>query len=415
MKKRFLIVLALVTLLMAFVTFFLSNFAVQRITEQLILEKANTRLSIIVQGFNNVSNDVDIYSYIVFPYENVSIRKGELVVFQYGTSALNQDSTEVRKLQTMRGGYDFVLFIDLGREVTNYLSPFRRIILICIVLNAVIFAIAGMLFINTVVHPIENLAKSMTKITSNNLRERIEVPARKDEVSQLIVTFNTMLDEIEGTYERLKTFVDDMMHDLVTPVQILEGYRQLIERHGKDRRIIDEFLEVSKVQLFRLKEMTTSLKAAFLVEKRRHVEYASASEITKRNVTYFRDLYPDIHFNASIQEDVILPIEPMDLERIENILIDNAVRYGRDGGIISIELTGSVFSIEDFGAVIMDALPEAPNASAKVPTRDGSEGAGIGLKIVRRFSEEYGFRLDVQTRPGKGSRFALVFPDSLNE
>jgi len=415
MKKRFLMVLAFVTLLMAFITFFLSNFAVHRITEQLILEKANTRLSIIVQGFSNISNDVDIYSYIAFPYENVAIRKGELVVFQYGTSALNQDSPKVRKLETMRGGYDFVLFIDLGREVANYLSPFRQIILICIILSAVIFAIAGMLFINTVVHPIENLAKSMTKITSNNLRERIEVPTRKDEVGQLIVTFNTMLDEIEGTYERLKTFVDDMMHDLVTPVQILEGYRQLIERHGKDERIIDEFLDVSKVQLFRLKEMTTSLKAAFLVEKRRHVEYAPASEITKRNVTYFRDLYPDIHFDASIKENVILPIEPLDLERIENILIDNAVRYGGDGGIIRIELEAGVLSIEDFGVGMMDALSEGPNASTKVRPQHGSEGAGIGLKIVRRFSEEYNFRLEVQTRPGKGSRLALVFPDSLNE
>jgi len=415
MKKRFLIVLACVTILMAFVTFFLSNLVVQRITEQLIMEKANTRLSIIIQGFNNISNDIDIYSYIAFPYENISIRKGEFVIFQYGTSALNQDSPRVRKLETIRGGYDFVLFIDLGREVADYLSPFRWILLICIILNAIIFAIAGMLFINTVVHPIENLAKSMTKITSNNLRERIELPTRRDEVSQLIVTFNTMLDEIEGTYGRLKTFVDDMMHDLVTPVQILEGYRQLIERHGKDDRIIDEFLEVSKVQLFRLKEMTTSLKAAFLVEKRRHVECAPASEITKRNVTYFRDLYPDIHFDASIQEDVTLPIEPMNLERIENILIDNAVRYGRDGGTIRIELAGSEFCVEDFGVGMLDAVSEGTNGSAKVPTQHGMESAGIGLKIVRRFSEEYGFRLDVQTRPGKGSRFSLVFPDSSNE
>jgi len=140
----------------------------------------------------------------------------------------------------------------------------------------------------------------MAKITSQNLRERIPVPRKKDETTQLIETFNSMLDEIEGTYTRLKTFVEDMTHDIVTPVQILEGYRQLIERHGKNEKIIDEYLDVSKVQLFRLKEMTTSLKAVFLIEKRRHVEFADASEITSRNVAYYQELYTNIHFDASI-------------------------------------------------------------------------------------------------------------------
>jgi len=410
MKKRFIAILAVVICIMSIVTFVLSYLTAKGSIEQLVLERANTRLSIMVQGFSSIANDIDIYSYIEFPHESISIRKGSLSVFQYGTSRLDENSSGVRKLETRKGDYEFTLYIDLDAEVAGYISPFRRIITITVILYAVIFAVAGIIFINTVVGPISSLATSMTKITSQNLRERIPVPRKKDEITQLIETFNSMLDEIEGTYTRLKTFVEDMTHDIVTPVQILEGYRQLIERHGKNEKIIDEYLDVSKVQLFRLKEMTTSLKAVFLIEKRRHVEFADASEITSRNVAYYQELYTNIHFDASIEKDVRFPIEAMDLERIENILIDNAVKHGGEGGRIEILLTRNELVIRDFGRGITDpASAFERNRRSEDVNRHG-EGAGIGLSIVKRFSEEYGFTLDLDSHPGAGASFILRFP-----
>jgi signal transduction histidine kinase len=411
MKKKFLAILAVVICIMSIVTFVLSYLAAKGSIEQLVLERANTRLSIMVQGFSNIANDIDIYSYVIFPHESISIRKGSISVFQYGTSRLDENSSGVRKLETRKGDYDFTLYVDLDAEVSGYIAPFRQIIAITVILYAVIFAAAGIIFINTVTGPISSLAASMAKITSQNLRERIPVPRKKDEITQLIGTFNSMLDEIEGAYTRLKTFVDDMTHDIVTPVQILEGYRQLIERHGKNEKIIDEYLEVSKVQLFRLKEMTTSLKAAFLVEKRRRVEFADASEITSRNVAYYRELYTNIHFDAFIEREVRFPIESMDLERIENILIDNAVKHGDEGGRIEILLRENELVVRDFGRGITDpASAFERNRRGEDADRHG-EGAGIGLSIVKRFSEEYGFTLDLESRPGAGASFIIRFPE----
>lgn len=411
MKKRFLAILAVVICIMSAVTFVLSYFAAKGSIEQLVLERAHTRLSIIVQGFSSIANDIDIYSYIVFPHESISIKKGALSVFQYGTSRLDENSPRVKKIETRKGDYDFVLYVDLDAEVSGYIAPFRQIIAITVVLYAVIFAASGIIFINTVVGPISSLAASMAKITSQNLRERIPVPKKKDEIGQLVRTFNSMLDEIEGTYTRLKTFVDDMTHDIVTPVQILEGYRQLIERHGKNEKIIDEYLDVSKVQLFRLKEMTSSLKAAFLVEKRRRVEFADASEITSRNVAYYRELYPTIHFDASIEKSVRLPIEAMDLERIENILIDNAVKHGGEGGRIEILLKRNELVVRDFGRGIAEPALAFERSKRGEDSEKHTEGAGIGLSIVKRFSEEYGFTLELESRPGAGASFILRFPE----
>ncbi len=411
MRKRFLIILIIVICLMSIATFALSYIAAKESIEQLILERANTRLSMIVQGFSNIANDIDIYSYINFSHESISITKDSFSVFQYGTSRLDEESQKVTVIKATKGGYNFTLNVDLEAETGIYIAPFKRIIITIAAVFAFIFAVAGILFINSVVEPISCLAKSMAKITSHNLRERIPIPKRKDEISQLIKTFDSMLDDIEGSYTRLKTFVDDMTHDIVTPVQILEGYRQLIERHGKNEMIIDEYLDVSKIQLYRLKEMTTSLKAAFLVEKRRRVEFADASEITMRNMAFYRTLYTNIHFDASVKKAVRLPIEAMDFERIENILLDNAVRHGAEGGRIEIALNENELIIRDFGRGM--AKPDAAfDGVPKFPEEDGqSEGAGIGLSIIKRFSEEYGFSIDLQSTPGSGCQFTIRFPE----
>jgi signal transduction histidine kinase len=410
MKRRFFLILTAIILLMSAAAIFLSLSAVKGSVERLILERANNRLSIIMLGFNEVANDIDIYSYVDFGREVISIRKGSLSVFQYGTARINTNSPSIQKIERHKGAYDFTLYMDFDAEVGDYIEPFRIMIAITAIIYAALFAAAGLFFIGMVVNPVVDLAKGMSAITSRNLRQRIPERGRNDEISQLIVTFNSMLDEIAGTYERQKRFVEDMTHDIVTPVQILEGYRQLIERHGKGDALIDEYLAVSKVQLARLKDMTSSLKAALVAEKRRRVEFTDASLITRRNVEYYRELFPELRFEEEIDNGVMLPIESADLERIENILIDNAVKYGRSGGRVEIKLDAGEFSVRDYGVGMadIDAAFERYNRGAGTEPR--GEGVGLGLSILKGFSEEYGFEIKIESHVGAGCMFTLDFP-----
>jgi two-component system, OmpR family, sensor histidine kinase MtrB len=198
----------------------------------------------------------------------------------------------------------------------------------------------------------------------------------------------------------------------VTPVQILEGFRQLIERHGKRDSLVDEYLDVSKTELGRLKAMTGALKALTAAEKRRSATTSDATGITERIVKYYRELFPDLKFEASIEQCVEFRLDPVDLERIENILIDNAVKYGGSGGVVDIRLGKREFSVQDAGPGIAPEEREAvferyrrgPGAEAR------GEGSGIGLAILKRFAEEYGFEIRLDNAPGGGSLFRLLFP-----
>lgn len=411
MKRRYLLLLVLLTAASTALAVLLSESALRQSIERLTLERARYRLSLITWGFGLTSKDVDIYSYIHFPTEVLAVRKDGIPVFQYGTARLDLDSPSIRSLGARVGSYDFTLYMDFGAATAAYGRLVGTASRITAAVFGLLFGICGWALVCMIADPVSRLAREMVAITSRNLRQRVRVPRRKDEVRQLIVTFNAMLDEISGTYERQARFVEDITHDLVTPVQTLEGYRQLIERHGREPALLNEYLGVLRVELRRLRDMTASLKAATAAEKRRRLEQVDASRLTERIVQYYRELFPAIRFDAEVQAGVSLGIDPLDLERIENILIDNAVKYGGDGGAVDIRLGGGEFSVRDFGEgipaeeapLVFERYRRGPNAERR------GTGSGIGLAILKRLAEEYGFRILLETGPGRGCAFTLVF------
>lgn len=414
MKRRFFIALLAIIALSAGASIAISELAVGRNVQKLILERAGDRLSLITWSFGATAADVDIYSYVDFDHEVLTVRKGKILIFQYGTAMLDFEGKGTKALSRRAGSYEITLYIDLVTAKAKYMELVRTPISIATMIFSLLFGIFGWILLHSAVDPIVRLASSMAHITSRNLQTRVPVPRRKDEFRQLIATFNALLDEIQGTYERQAQFVDDMTHDIVTPVQILEGYRQLIERHGRIGNLVDEYLDVSKDQLGRLKSMVASLKAMIASEKRRNVERADASAVTERTVRYYRELFPAILFEAEIEPGVILPVREDDLERMENILLDNAVKYGTDGegrGEVSVTLRSGELSVRDRGRGIDADERESifVRRYRGQETSSRTEGAGLGLSILKKFAEEYGFRILLDSTVGQGAEFVLSF------
>ncbi|MFA6507197.1 MAG: HAMP domain-containing sensor histidine kinase [Treponemataceae bacterium] len=414
MKRRFFIALLAIIALSAGASIVISEIAVGSIVKKLILERAGDRLSLITWSFGATAADVDIYSYVDFDREVLTVRKGKLLIFQYGTANLDFNAPTTKSLTRPAGSYEMTLYIDFAAAKAKYMELVRTPISIATLIFSLLFGIFGWLLLHSAVDPIVRLAASMAHITSRNLQTRVPVPKRKDEFGQLILTFNALLDEIQGTYERQSQFVDDMTHDIITPVQILEGYRQLIERHGRIDTLVDEYLDVSKDQLERLKSMAATLKSRLASAKRRNVERADASEVTERLVRYYTELFPAIRFEANIDPGVVLPVRKDDLERMENILLDNAVKYGTDGagrGEVTVTLRAGKLSIRDRGRGIeaseRESIFERRYRGRETDSR--TDGAGLGLSILKKFAEEYGFRIVLESTVGQGAEFVLVF------
>jgi signal transduction histidine kinase len=411
MKQRFLFFLFLVIVLAAGASILLSEIAVRKSVERLIIERARDRLAVIVWSYSAMSTDVDVYSYIDFDREVLAVRKDKILIFQYGTARLDVDASTTRSLTTRTGSYEFTLFIDFSAATAEYFNLVWTAARTAAGIFSLFFGVLGWIFIRALVDPISRLAATMVEITSRNLRVRVPLPRRKDEIFRLIMTFNTMLDEIADSYERQIRFVEDTAHDIATPVQILEGYRQLIERHGKDENLIDEYLRVSKVEFMRLRDMAVSLKELRAAEKRRSAEPVNVTQITEDLVNSYRELFPNLRFDTALEKDVMVKIDGADMERIENILLDNATKYGGDGGVVEVGLNASCFSVRDYGGGMspedaekaFDRYHRGPEAAARC------SGSGLGLAILKTFAEEYGFRVSLENRPGEGCVFILIF------
>ena len=413
MKARFLVLLLTLVLLVSVVAVVVSRRTAESSLRHMVLESAKNRLSLIAWGFNAATQDVDLYSYLEFDHEMLIVKAAGMPVFQYGTALLNASAPGIARFERTMGGYDFVLLVDLEAELAERFYPVTATIYTICAIFALLFAVTGLVFVNMMANPIARMAETVERITSRNLNVRLPVPARKDELRKLVVTFNAMLDDIASTYVRQVRFIEDLTHDIATPVQIMEGFRQLAERHGDNRGLAAEFMEAAKVQLARLRSMTETLRDSLAAERVRRVERADATAITARNLSYYRELHPDIEFTGSIAQGVRFAVAPEDFERIEGILVDNAVKYGRSGGRVEITLERDRLSVRDFGVgilpeerqAIFERYHRSPGAEALGP------GSGIGLSILRRFSEEYGFAIEVDSEPGAGSTFSLLFRD----
>lgn len=413
MKRRFLLLLLALIAVVSLIAIGVSRLTSERTIEHFLTESAEQRFSLVVLGFGSSDREVDLYSYVDFDNEQITVTSEGLIVLQYGSARINTGRRDLLRLSRENGGYRFEMVSDIASQRAPYVQPLGATTVSIAVVYAVLFAIFGWIFVSMVADPVSRMAGTLETITTRNLKVRLPVPRAKDELRTLVVTLNAMLDDIAATYERQVQMVEDITHDIATPVQIMDGYRQLIERHGGDPALIGEYLETSRVQLARLRDMSGQLRGSLAKERARRVERADATAITERNIQYYRGLHPDLRFDGKVARGVSLGIAPEDLERIEHILIDNAVKYGRGGGRIEIRLDQREFSVRDYGIgippenrdIIFQRYRRAPGSELLSP------GTGIGLAILTRFAQEYGFRIDLESEPGKGSLFTLHFRD----
>ena len=92
-----------------------------------------------------------------------------------------------------------------------------------------------------VLRPIADMTAAADKMSANNLSDRINLAGTKNEFKDLAAVINKMLDRIERSYNSQKQFVSDASHELRTPIAVIQGYANMLERWGKtDTSVLDE-------------------------------------------------------------------------------------------------------------------------------------------------------------------------------
>lgn len=284
----------------------------------------------IVNSMSNFLYDLDINTSIDYPVFFQNKSEGYTVV--YKTIVLSESDLSTIYLQVAKDITYEMLFLDIIK-VFMLTSCFAGLLFSIIL---------GNIASKRVLAPIDRITKTAQSITSKNLKQRIRVSSKEDELSRLATTFNEMIDRIQNYVDKQNQFVSDASHELRTPISVINGYVNLLDRWGKeDKEVLEESIIAIKDET---KNMTNLLEKLLFLAR-------SDSGIIKinREKFYLNELVNDViresklvqHNKQILSNRTDKTIINGDIELIKQLLrifIDNSLKFTDDNGIIEINL-----------------------------------------------------------------------------
>ena len=272
-----------------------------------------------------------------------------------------------------------------------------------------------------VLRPIADMTAAAENLSASNLSDRINLAGTKNEFKDLAAVINKMLDRIERSYNSQKQFVSDASHELRTPIAVIQGYANMLERWGKtDTSVLDEGITAITQETASMKDLVERLlflarhdKKTLLLE----LEPFDPSEIIH---TVFKDaqLLSAAH-TFELKEDTHCTINADKgmLKQLLRILVDNAIKYTPSGGKITlstaVEGSHCVIAVTDTGqgiskdelARIFDRFYRSDKAR-----KAQNSGHGLGLSIARIIVVAHGGTITVRSKESVGTTFLVRIP-----
>lgn len=221
-----------------------------------------------------------------------------------------------------------------------------------------------------------------------------------------------------------KDFVANVSHELKTPLTSIKGYIEaLLDGARDDPGRCLEFLQILQRQTDRLNSLITDLLMLSQIESGQYTckrDAVDMADVTKRAVAMLKPLVEIKQHQLTVMLHPELSPAIGDEGKLTQVMInllDNAIKYTPDGGAIAIEAMQSGNNIEmtvsDTGIGIPKKdLPRIFERFYRVDRARSRElgGTGLGLSIVRHIVEAHNGGIQVQSEPGKGSKFTLFLP-----
>lgn len=231
-----------------------------------------------------------------------------------------------------------------------------------------------------------------------------------DEVSSLVRALDLFTSRMEQFVERERNFTRDVSHELRTPIAVLRSALELVERKYGDQAVAE------MNRMYRTLYDMESLIETLLLLAREQVQALPLQQVVINDLIAgeldnLKIIHQDKGIQVHVEESGLLIIDAP--ERVLPILIGNLLRnafnYTAKGSVI-VRVQSDGFSIADSG-VGMD--PEQLNQVFKPFYRAGEKqvtGYGIGMTIVKRLCNRYGWSLRLSSKMGEGTEVAVHFP-----
>jgi heavy metal sensor kinase len=297
---------------------------------------------------------------------------------------------------------------------------FRRYLFMAAPFVLVTAAAVGYWLSRRALAPVDALTKAARNITGSNLGHRLEKLNTGDELQRLSDTLNEMLGRIEASFLRVTQFTADASHELRTPISLIRTEAEIALRKSRD---VAEYREALEHILFE-SERTSSLIEKLLALARADagresldIQKVDLRDIVLQSAEDWRRTIAEHHLQFVeniLDRELYVSGDKSALQRVANILLDNAVKYTPARGSVQVCLEQkdghAIFSVRDTGIGIpkedRDKVFERFYRADKARTRERG-GTGLGLAIAKWIVDQHQGSISVESTLGEGSLFVV--------
>ena len=306
------------------------------------------------------------------------------------------------------GGKRYVVMYDAGPHEERE-ARFRDLLTFSILTAATVAVVLGYWLAGVLTRQLNELASRVAGLAPDEPHPPLRRSDHDREVAALAHALDQYHSRLIEMMVREQEFTANASHELRTPLTAIRTSCELLEADAglsaKSRSRVD-MIDNAALQM-------TERIETLLFLARRHRPDALEAVALRRCVDNAAGPYRDemtrkgLQFELRIDEDEILQLDRKALQLVLANLIRNAVAY-TDRGYVRVSYEAPRLTVSDSGPGI------APEHRAQVFERyyradDRPEGLGLGLAIVRRICDDLGWRIEVESSPGAGSAFSIVF------
>ena len=291
-----------------------------------------------------------------------------------------------------------------------------------VTLSIILIALSGgWLLTESALQPIHRLTTAVRRIIdTGRTDERVPPGPDRDAINELTMLFNAMLDRIEALVRGMRGALDNVSHDLRTPLTHLRGTAELAlaspPDSTRDREALADCVEETDrvlVMLNTLMDISEAESGAMLLRR----EACDLRDIVMRALDLYHEVADakGVQLDAEAAEPVPVFADPVRIQQVAANLIDNAVKYTPPGGRVTVhaEAVGgrAVLRVRDSGQGIpASELPRIWDRLFRGDRSRHERGLGLGLSLVKAVVHAHGGTVDVSSRMGEGSTFTVTLP-----
>lgn len=266
--------------------------------------------------------------------------------------------------------------------------------------------------------PLREMTESLARIGPDQLKQRIGSTGWPRELQPLAIAFDEMLKRLDDSFTRLSQFSADLAHELRTPIANMLGEAQVALTRDRTAADYRETIESTVAECERLSRIVDNLLFVARVDAAREPiarKRFDARAAVEKIAAFYQTVADDHHVTIACSGDGQIQADPDLFERALANLLDNALRFTPQNGSIEITLsdqnTDFDVAVSDNGCgIAAEHLPRVFDRFYRAEPSRGSDGAGLGLALVKSILELHGGSVTIQSEAGRGTIVKLRFP-----